>query len=845
MAKKTKPTPSELALKEQFVTNMQKALGQHESNNQYDAQNPTSTAAGKYQFTEMWLSKDGKAAEKSIQAFAERNGMPIPQSLDEFKTMPGLQDSYFKYYAKEVLYPKAMEAVSSLNPKGITMEQAGALVHLRGEAKAIKEISTGNFSKATEVGVDGAKHKNPSSISYMNSIATKVGQPITPEQLTAVQIDAMPQAEKDKISKDYFTAKDRIINYEDLDDVDKNRQIAQLNSEYKSKGYLPIVNDHITKRNEGNAVKAKAQDDKIKAGVAEYQKWGEKSRVGHIGKGLSSTGSITLGGPAEAKEFKAWAKANGVKVSGGTNFIYNFNPQEFGKAGIKAVTGKDSFSPEQLKIIEGKAGDQDGAVISNTASKDFFSENNFRKIAGWFTGEKAGVSGPMGLVPEAVAYTQNLNSYTEIDTLDGEQIADLPTEEKAPLKEEPVKATTKTTDTDGTDAAKTSGLAKEGESLLDQWGKNVREDLARKKAEGEGKSYNKEDFKKEIPFDAITGMALGLNGLEQARDTKIPKRTEEVTEAYRNFAAQLAKKSKEGLPPSVEAAMKAQLAEGLQGGLANIVNASGGNRALVLGNLGGLEKSKAQGIVDMQLADYEAKEQAFKQYGEALKYQNDFKARKDVANHSIDYQEALKRRSDGEDLAQAGFAQMINGLKYQKENGPGSINHMKKSWLEQEMFGFAIDAKPDAPNSQESYHKRKAEFKEYSGLQLQALEKKAALNPQQQEMAKEFISQGGSEKDQANLINYLYDNPQKIKMDVTKFPEAKERQDFGLMFSDADKALPEMSKPEKIESPAIQELQAFTKRNTMPGRAAAENVSSLEPMGLAGFGDEKKNPNLI
>lgn len=141
---------------------------------------------------------------------------------------------------------------------------------------------------------------------------------------------------------------------------------------------------------------------------------------------------------------------------------------------------------------------------------------------------------------------------------------------------------------------------------------------------------------------------------------------------------------------------------------------------------------------------------------------------------------------------------------------------MKKSWLEQEMFGFAIDAKPDAPNSQESYHKRKAEFKEYSGLQLQALEKESCLESSTTRDGQGIYFPRRFEKDQANLINYLYDNPQKIKMDVTKFPEAKERQDFGLMFSDADKALPEMSKPEKIESPLFKSFKLL-QRIQCPG----------------------------
>ena len=43
--------------------------------------------------------------------------------------------------------------------------------------------------------------------------------------------------------------------------------------------------------------------------------------------------------------------------------------------------------------------------------------------------------------------------------------------------------------------------------------------------------------------------------------------------------------------------MKNQLADAYQGGLANIVNASGGNAATVLGNLGQLEQAKTKGPI--------------------------------------------------------------------------------------------------------------------------------------------------------------------------------------------------------------------------------------------------------
>ncbi len=216
---------------------------------------------------------------------------------------------------------------------------------------------------------------------------------------------------------------------------------------------------------------------------------------------------------------------------------------------------------------------------------------------------------------------------------------------------------------------------------------SINERLSVADVEANQQKFNYEPGKTEIPIDGIVGLAMTLSAQDKAK-TKMPKRDEEVSELFRNYTAELKKRSEMGLPPEVETAMKNQLAEAYQGGLNNIVNASAGNRATVLGNLGSLEAQKNKGLIGMQVADYEAKERAFAQYGQAAQYIDRFGARRDIANHSIKLAEAQQRRAEGQAIATAGMAKLNESLKYQRENGPGSSNDMYRSMLMQSIYGY-------------------------------------------------------------------------------------------------------------------------------------------------------------
>jgi hypothetical protein len=100
-----------------------------ESGGNYQAENPHSTAVGKYQF--LW-SKWGDDIRKVTGI----------SSKEEFKNNPQAQENFYSYYKQHNLAP-AVVNLSQFNRVGLSPSQLAKLVHFKGEAGARKYLTTG------------------------------------------------------------------------------------------------------------------------------------------------------------------------------------------------------------------------------------------------------------------------------------------------------------------------------------------------------------------------------------------------------------------------------------------------------------------------------------------------------------------------------------------------------------------------------------------------------------------------------------------------------------------------------------------------------------------------------
>lgn len=204
--------------------------------------------------------------------------------------------------------------------------------------------------------------------------------------------------------------------------------------------------------------------------------------------------------------------------------------------------------------------------------------------------------------------------------------------------------------------------------------------------------------KQEIPFDALLGLASSAVG-SAAADVDIKYRDEKISEGMLQYAQDIAKIKEMGLPPEIEGGLKAKLNSAYQTGLTNIVRSSNGNRNLVLGNQGQLDKARMAGIVDIATLDIDRRDKAMAAFGEVQKYINEFDSKRDIANNERRYAEDVKKQVAGATLAQQGMSNFIDAIQYAKENGPGSIKDMYRKKFAFDTTGLIEGAKDGEPGS--------------------------------------------------------------------------------------------------------------------------------------------------
>ena len=328
--------------------------------------------------------------------------------------------------------------------------------------------------------------------------------------------------------------------------------------------------------------------------------------------------------------------------------------------------------------------------------------------------------------------------------------------------------------------------------------------------------------KQEIPFDALLGLTTGLVG-SAAADVEIKMRDEKISEGMLQYAQDLKKIKEMGLPPEIEGGLKAKLNSAYQTGLTNIVRSSNGNRNLVLGNQGQLDKARMAGIVDIAMMDIERRDKAMASLGEVQKYINEFESRKDIANNERQYNEDVKKQVAGAALAQQGMASFIDAIQYAKANGPGSVNDMRRKKFAFDVSGLIEGAKAGEPGS--------PQYAESVALKQEAQKSKT-------EMFSSFVnSLTRDEKDVAS--NFLKSNPQ---YDPTSNPEAnvmeyieltkqhfatddyKSEYQKGLGINTYDSVMAEKAKKKELEvlNPELTGVNRTEKGETVPTTANGE-----------------------
>lgn len=575
-----------------------------------------------------------------------------------------------------------------------------------------------------------------------------------------------------------------------------NQEAMNLQIEYQKKGFIPFFNNEIQKENEAKTpeIEKKAQQ------IVELTSALEDADIVYYldDKGQQQIANISVNAnSSNNKKVQELAKKYPSLFNKKNNFHYDFNLEPFFN---KIEKDYEDLTGEKFDFYnKGKRGKDlnidvsKTSVIANKINETFGSKNPYSgktKLAKPITQENVVDKSKRKLKPLL-------------------EVINLPED---PYEEPPVQEELSTTDPERyteEDLKKVEAfnLAKKEKQAKDDNLNNIRayfENEARIPSQ-----YQEEEFKDNFPYvDVLTGIAGAVFGLDMA-NKKIPMRDEQVSDAMRDYTAELSKLSQIGLRPEDESYAKQMLAEAYQSNLNMITSASGGNRNLVLGNLSAVENQRQEGLLKLGLAESAAKNEALVKYGEAIRYINDFDSNRDIANNERKYQNAMMTKQAGGQLAGAAFNSILENIQLAKENAPGSINQIIKSHYHREWFGVDTTLKDDGSGTQpytvswkikqDAENIKKAE--NFNAFRKDFMQ----LGTDKQKALGDFAAENSNQDDMFKFVDYLKENDISGKeMKKENMSKAFSSGDMSLLYSEGE-ALNQIAKNKNSPNPEIKE----------------------------------------
>lgn len=689
------------------LSNFKKGL-YYEANDNYQAVNDSipdkdSQALGKYQFVP-------KYHWKKIQAYARQNNIDVPKTYEDFLNEPVLQEEYFENYFQKEVFPFIEQ--NKNKTRDLSSDELAYLYHHNGKGGAQAYITSGKLPEATKY--------NPSGNDFMKSYKQ------ARESQGGIAVNGFSQGYVNIKYKQFNTEVEAINkNPNKLSEELLNEKRIQTQIKYQKQGLLPYFNgiiktenlqdQHINK-DKYEALKvlsAAMQDDAAitmpgsSKNLPRYTQKGEKGLMA-----LDKDRPIDVRIPVEVveqlKDNKYFQK-NYSKYLVKQKVPDDYTDVLFGKSDpkyyvakiplvnngsnmlnqlqndIRTVKGNETFS-----IYDGKkplSRDEDSisgfigsffnvspdvnnkAVINNRLMED--SKLKFDKID---------LSNQT--MPNAKPYLEDIAIPDE--PIDKTQ----PERKKETVVPTPVNPNQPTqTEMDKWIAYDKEKEQKANDGILNDYFSDERDQIAVE----DPNAKKKDNFPYADMFMQAAGTIAGLSMANQ----KINYRDEQVNDDFRNYTAELSKLSKMGLRPEEEAYAKRMLTEAYQGSVDRVVSASNGNRNSVLGNLGRVDQQRNEGLMNLALADAQAKNESLHKYGEAMKYINEFDARRDIANNERKYQNIVATKQAGSELAGASMSAFIDSIHNYQDNKPGSWNDAYKSHMSRRFFGVDTTLKDD------------------------------------------------------------------------------------------------------------------------------------------------------
>ena len=129
-------------------------------------------------------------------------------------------------------------------------------------------------------------------------------------------------------------------------------------------------------------------------------------------------------------------------------------------------------------------------------------------------------------------------------------------------------------------------------------------------------------------------------------------------------------------------------------GVENLIRGTAGDRARFLALSGRVDANRSRALLDFAAKDAQMNRINLQNYGKVLTYKEEHDQKNKLTLRTEKIQEQLRDKAAAGTFASEAFENMLNEIQYQRQYGPGSINHTIKERRLIDMYGVDANGNP-------------------------------------------------------------------------------------------------------------------------------------------------------
>ena len=193
---------------------------------------------------------------------------------------------------------------------------------------------------------------------------------------------------------------------------------------------------------------------------------------------------------------------------------------------------------------------------------------------------------------------------------------------------------------------------------------------------------------------AIISGILGAAAMRKATKPLEKDDLPQLSDAFLDYLEKNRELADRGFSVAEEAKAMRDINASYKLGVENLIRGTAGDRARFLAMSGQVDANRSRALLDFAAKDAQMNRINLQNYGKVLTYKEEHDVKNKMTLRTEKIQEQLRDKASAATFASEAFENMLDEIQYQRQYGPGSINHTIKERRLIDMYGVDANGNP-------------------------------------------------------------------------------------------------------------------------------------------------------